>query len=253
MTIYRLNTAGKTTTANGSSVIEDLTDADAKSAAEAAAARVSIADTSVTVQLSNAWRSGGELVVVLRNVETAVPSSLSSTTGTEAETSNLPYHNYPIVVSSRKSGRLDALDPVLINHDASDATNPTDRVYSRQPAVRVGNIFGNHGVEDHDETPGRDGDQHYGADRIAREFTITPATVYEGETDKTFKVTFTAKGPMYTVGDAQASIVVTIPDELQSDAGLTADNVSVIARGRVQPSGNLDVGVTPRMLMRGCD
>ena len=93
-------------------------DADPPDAADiASAARVTIAETSVTVDLSNDWRSGGELVVVLRNVQTAIPRSLSSTTGADADTPDLPYYNYPIVVSSKKSGRLDRLDPVLINHD----------------------------------------------------------------------------------------------------------------------------------------
>ena len=79
------------------------------------AARVTIAETSVTVNLSNDWRSGGELVVVLRNVQTAIPSSLSSPV--VDDTPDLPYHNYPITVSSKKSGRLDRLDPVRIDHD----------------------------------------------------------------------------------------------------------------------------------------
>ena len=64
------------------------------------ATRVTIDDTSVTVNLSNDWRSGGELVVVLRNVETAIPSSLSSRTVATGEGAGeipgLPYHNYPI-------------------------------------------------------------------------------------------------------------------------------------------------------------
>ena len=44
-----------------------------------------------------------------------------------------------------------------------------------------------------------EGVHHYGRDQIARDFTITPDIVYEGETDKTFRVTFTAKGPMYSI------------------------------------------------------
>ena len=118
-----------------------------------AAARVTIAETSVTVDLSNDWRSGGELVVVLRNVQTAIPRSLSSTTagGDLDDTGGLPYHNYPFTVSSKKSGRLDRLDPTLINHDGSDEAvtdarrHPADRVYSKQPSVRVGNILGEKG------------------------------------------------------------------------------------------------------------
>ena len=43
---------------------------------------------------------------------------------------------------------------------------------------------------------------HYGPDQIARNFEIEQNgqdVVYEGETDKTFKVTFEAKGPMYSI------------------------------------------------------
>ena len=43
--------------------------------------RATVDGSSVTVNLSNKWRSGGELVVVLRNVETAIPRSLRNTTG----------------------------------------------------------------------------------------------------------------------------------------------------------------------------
>ena len=67
------------------------------------------------------------------------------------------------------------------------------------------------------------GVQYYLADQIARNFTITPDVVYEGETDKTFRVTYEADGPMYSIIDAdgavateddQASIEITIPREL---------------------------------------
>ena len=107
----------------------------------ASAARVTIAETSVTVDLSNDWRSGGELVVVLRNVQTPIPRSLSSTTaGIPADdTAGLPYHNYAFTVSSKKSGRLDRLDPILINHDADDANNNglTDDTEANNPESRV--------------------------------------------------------------------------------------------------------------------
>ena len=59
---------------------------------------------------------------------------------------------------------------------------------------------------------------------------------------------------MYSIKDAddavtqQASIAIIIPPEIQGDAttpavALSAQNVSVIARGRVLPSGNLSVGL----------
>ena len=200
----------------------------------------------MTVDLSNDWRSGGELVVVLRNVQTAIPRSLSSTTGGLPD---LPYHNYPIVVSSKKSGRLDRLDPTLINHDglneAADADPvSTDRVYSKQPSVRVGNILGEKGSNNDDTT--RAYTQYYGPDTVDRTFTVEPADVYQGESNKTLTITFEAKGPMY-----DSSIVIPIPPELQPEEDdLTAanetleeylkDHITVTASGRVQPSGKLD-------------
>ena len=76
------------------------------------ASRVTIGGTSVSVVLSNEWRSGGEVVVVLRNVTAAVPRSL-----TNRPKAASPYHSYPVTVKSKRSGRLDLLDPILIDHD----------------------------------------------------------------------------------------------------------------------------------------
>ena len=70
--------------------------------------------------------------------------------------------------------------------------------------------------------------QHYGQDTIERKFTITDGDddggiVYEGESNKVFKVEFVANGPMYTIRDdqgaivQQASITVTIPEFLLPD------------------------------------
>ena len=74
-------------------------------------------------------------------------------------------------------------------------------MYTTQPVVRVGNILG---TRTDDSTTLNDdgfdeGVHHYGPDQIARDFTITPDVVYEGETDETFRVSFTAKGPMYSI------------------------------------------------------
>ena len=79
-------------------------------------------------------------------------------------------------------------------------------------------------VEDDPTDADTAGVQYYLADQIARNFTITPDVVYQGETDKTFRVTYTANGPMYSItaraasdGDVglveaqQASIEITIP------------------------------------------
>ena len=91
--------------------------------------------------------------------------------------------------------------------------------------------------------------QYYGPDTVDRTFTVEPADVYEDESNKTFTITFEAKGPMY-----DSSIVIPIPPpQLQpSEADLTAanetledymeDHITVTASGRVQPSGKLDAG-----------
>ena len=82
LAIYRLRKDGKTMDSEGVA-LDGGVDLDGDAAANppdeddiANAARVSIGDddTSITVKLSNDWRSGGELVVILRNVQTAVPS-----------------------------------------------------------------------------------------------------------------------------------------------------------------------------------
>ena len=233
--------------ADGTTVVGDATATEdaAVTAARALNGRVTIGATSVLVDLSNEWRAGGEIVIMLRNVRTAVPRSLSRPDGMA------PYHSYPVAVKSKRAGRLDLLDPVLIDHDgdAADA-DPSAEIYTTQPTIRVGNILG---TRTDDSTA--DGVHHYGRDQIARDFKIEPDVVYEGETDKTFRITYTANGPMYSITPSadvtapeQASILITIPPELQdrttgaNAVPLSAQNVSVIARGRVLPSGNLSVG-----------
>ena len=239
---------------------DPLPTADA-TANEKLASRVTIGGTSVSVVLSNEWRAGGEVVVVLRNVTAAVPRSLTMNRPNAAP----PYHSYPVTVKSKRSGRLDLLDPILIDHDGdgeeADPTD-TDEVRTKQPIINVGNILGSR-IDNStaEETDGSDkGVHHYGPDQIARNFKIeqnAQDVVYEGETDKTFKVTFEAQGPMYSIPATDAdtddgrpvSIAITIPPEIQGDAitpalPLSAQNVSVIARGRVLPSGSLSVGPT---------
>ena len=206
--------------------------------------RVTIGATSVLVNLSNEWRAGGEIVIVLRNVKSDTPRSLS-----ERPAGAAPYQGYPVTVKSKRTGRLDLLDPVLIDHDgdAGEGANATPMVRATQPNVRVGNILGTR-VDDSVAA----GVVHYGRDQIDRAFTITPDIAYEGETDETFRVTYAAKGPMYSITAAadgggavtsQASIAIIIPSELLS-VPLSDANIDVIARGRVQPSGNLTVGAT---------
>ena len=86
----------------------------------------------------------------------------------------------------------------------------------------------------------------------ARNFTITPATVYQGETNKTFRVMFTAGGPMYAIGDNKVKITLTIPVGLQSAAGLTKDNISVRTRGSVSPGGRLKEVDREEDVVDGC-
>ena len=47
---------------------------------------------------------------------------------------------------------------------------------------------------------------------VDRPFTVEPADVYQGESNKTFTITFEAKGPMYG-----SSIVIPIPTQLHPD------------------------------------
>ena len=249
--IFGLNRDGKNVTTGEGAVLEgdELT---------AQTERASVDGSAVTVNLSNKWRSGGELVIVLRNVETAIPRSLrgkGAAGDTVTDGVGLPYDNYTISVKSKRSGRLDTLDPVAIDHDGDsqvsvEATD-TDMVPARLPVIRVGNILGlvlgdphdDNNAGDHDPPRGilgRDGIQYYGPDQVARNFTITPTTVYEGETNKTFRVTFTAGGPMYAIGTDKVVLTLDIPHELRSEAGLTTDNISVRTRGPVSP-GRLGV------------
>ena len=130
--IYATNAGGhhRAITADGALDGTDsvLNDTDVKAAANATAIaaqtdRASVDGSSVTVNLSNSWRSGGELVVILRNVETLKPRSLGNRTTAEdtvGAVADLPYANSTISVKSKRSGRLDTLDPVSIDHDGDD-------------------------------------------------------------------------------------------------------------------------------------
>ena len=225
---------GKARDRDGNFMLDNPTEA-ADIADKGLSGRVSVGARSVLVNLSNEWRAGGEVVVVLRNVQTPVPPSLTVTSGT-------PYRPYPLTTKSKKDGRLDLLDPIKINHDGDTGDNATPLVFAEpNENIRVGSILGN-SVDD--DT--KDGFQNYDQDQITRDFTITPDVVYNGETGHTFKVVFNAKGPMYTTYDengnvsAQASIVVTIPSGIQAADNL--GNLTVSARGPVSPSGNLSVG-----------
>ena len=68
-------------------------------------------------------------------------------------------------------------------------TAPPTECTQSQPAVKVGNILGERGAnteagEDHDTSTA--GVQYHGPDQIAREFTIEPTDVWQGEANKNF-------------------------------------------------------------------
>ena len=85
--------------------------------------------------------------------------------------------------------------------------------WSTQPSVRVGNIAGTRTAAESTADP------DVAKDKLNREFTISPTTVYQGEMKRNFEITFKAPGPMYksnAAADASnASIVITIPAGLQ--------------------------------------
>ena len=115
VTIYRLNRDGKA--ADGSQVdLATSTEEDVDDL-KALAGRVTAEDTQITVDLGNEWRSGGELMVILRNVTTGIPSSLSP----DMNDGDPPYHSYEFTTYSKKSGILRRLRPVRIDHDGDEA------------------------------------------------------------------------------------------------------------------------------------
>ena len=69
----------------------------------------------VTVNLMKEWRSGGELLIILRNVTAGVPSSLSS-----VDAEGIPYQSYQVTTFSKKSGILKRLRPVYIDDPNDD-------------------------------------------------------------------------------------------------------------------------------------
>ena len=156
-----------------------------------------ISEDMVAVKLSDDWKRGGTLRIRFGSIRTGVPThlplfqyfnSLRYLTGAEGSTGYFRYANYQLTVSSRtKNGVLVAL--------------------KKQPSVRVTNI--------HAHT------DPFGVDRLEREFTVEPATVYEGEKGRNFKITFTAPGPMYVI---DSSVLVTDDDEVPypvDEAGLS--------------------------------
>ena len=149
--------------------------------------------------------------------------------------STAPYLNYQFTVKSKKTGRLDTLDPILIDHDGDDANNnrlkdndDRDETAAIVPApalrqlrcTRVNPLSGleisleTKGGDDADPTDERAYIQYYGPDLVERAFTIDPMDVYSGESNIDFTMTFEAKGPMYAVGSDMVTITVPIPTAL---------------------------------------
>ena len=123
----------------------------------------------VEVKLSDDWKRGGTLRIQLGSIRSGVPTHLplfQKLTADDGSTGGYRYANYQLTASSRtKNGVLIPL--------------------KKQPSVRVTNI------EAHVTL--------FATNRLEREFTVEPATVYEGEKGRDFKITFTVPGPMYVI------------------------------------------------------
>ena len=92
------------------------------------------------------------------------------------------------------------------------------RLRSTQPTVTVGNILGQKLVD----SPATF------SDPLDRTVEITPATVYPGEEDHRFTITFTAPGPMGAAADN--GLAVTVPSDLLPDP-FDATTIRVLGRG----------------------
>jgi hypothetical protein len=132
-----------------------------------------ISQDMVEVKLSDDWQRGGTLRIRFGSISSGVPTHLPflqemADIVSQPPTSNIGYYryaSYQLTVSSRtKNGVLVRL--------------------KKQPSVRVMNIAR---VERLD------------TNLLKREFTVKPATVYEGEEGRDFRITFTAPGPMYVI------------------------------------------------------
>ena len=166
---------------------------------EALAMVKTLSNDRVEVELSTEWNNGGTLTIVLGDIEAGVPNNLPSTDGADPAQ---PYAGYRLTASSKaKNGTL-----ILLGSQAS---------------VRVGTILGTRSAADvtaEAATP-----KVFAKDKIAREFTIKPPVVYQGEMKRNFEIEFKALGPMYN-----GSIEIDIPAGIQPDGSST---VSVSSSG----------------------
>ena len=97
---------------SGDTVFPDPIVTEAHIAEKALADRVTVDGAAVIVNLMKEWRSGGELLIILRNVTAGVPSSLSSKNDV-----GIPYQSYQVTTFSKKSGILKRLRPIYVDVD----------------------------------------------------------------------------------------------------------------------------------------
>ncbi len=150
--------------------------------------------TSVGVKLDGDWSDGDALTIAFENGTSAIPRSLY------VPPTGYPYREYTFTTTTKADkGNFRRL---LIPDD--DPDTPADESdVDPQPKIRVGNVASGRG-------------------KITFSTTVAPKTaVYQGETDRTIQLTFTAEGPMYDVGGATpigSNVVITIPQGLGSVA-----------------------------------
>ena len=178
--IYETGAKGKlTATFEGETATAD---------AKAAAARVSLSDTSITIDLGKEWRGnrdddvGRSLVIIFSDVQAGL-----SKTGNMFRSS-----------ASARGANLQRL--------------------AASPSVTVGNILGS---RDFDAAAADTATAPH-PDPLSRSVEISPARVYPGEKNHRFTITFKAPGPM-----DGSTLSITIPDSLQPDADPTTDPVDV--------------------------
>ena len=166
--------------------------------------------STVEVSLDGDWEAadnGRELIIQFSMVETPIPSSLPIDDGPETSPD---YEAYKFASSSKaKDGTLTPL-------------KPTDDIEEPQPYVQVGEARAGTGTA-----------------------IITPTTVYQDEKAHSFKIFYTAPGPMY---DAQ--VRVTIPGSLipaDDDADDRTHDEEFEDRITVGEKGGVDFDNTDRL------
>ncbi len=172
-----------------------------------AADRVSLSDSSITINLGREWGRGRAdverlLIITFSDVQA----------GLATDAINFPSS------SSARGGNLRLLAPA-----------------ANQPSVTVGNILGVNLAEavttpvTPDTTP---------SDPLSRDVAVKPATVYPGQKNVQFEITFTAPGPMDVV-----DLVLTLPSGLTpTEPAPTTDNINMSGGIRVVGRGGAVIG-----------